>query len=770
MNDLPKDSIYSLLAENSPDLLWAKDLEGRFIFVNRAICEKLLIADGIEEPLGKTDLFFVHRQRALHPDNPNWHTFGELCVDSDQVVIKERKAQRFDEFGNVQGNFLYLDVYKAPLFDEQGVLIGTVGSGRVVTRERKQQQQLQQSEALFRSFAETSQDVFFRLDKTGSITYLSPASNVLLGANREKWHGRHYLSGIAHEDHALAGKAFSELLAGKDKESLILHTFDNNGTPVWMEIHATPYYKKEGVAGVQGIVRDISERKQYEEKLHLFNQRLIKMVEIRTQELFTNTQLLQNALNTVAAGIGIVNQGIFSYVNDTMERLTGYKAEELIGNQWEMLFTSPDRTNSVVEMSKRSDQEHVSQPVERRWRRKDDTFCNVLLSVQPIVNENQAPGDLLITAFDITAAKRAEREALQAYNELDQIYNVAIPLCLLSTTCRVVRVNQAFCHFLGLSEEDILGKTGEELWLCNHCHTARCYLKMFAEGAANIVEDIERTINGQEKICTVHAVPFKNTDGKLKGLVLSFLDISAQRKVQRDLEHTQKQLIQAEKLSAIGALTASITHEFNNPVCGIKNVLQRVLRKADMEEMESSLMQLALDECNRIEQMVRDLQNFSVPPTTEKVEFDLHTVLDSVALFLKKYLKQNKVSLNFTYTGELQVVGAKDQLKQVCLSLVIRSINSMPETGGSIILTTTRHADHIQLVIADDGQGLNAEEVMGLLDPLDSSCQGKKSGIAGLAMSQSIVRNHGGDVHVHATPGKGTVVKVLLPVEPLPKT
>ena len=767
MNDLPQDMIYRLLTENSPDLLWAKDLEGRYIFVNRAICEKLLVADGIEEPLGKTDLFFANRQRALYPDNPNWHTFGELCVDSDQIVIKERKAQRFDEFGNVQGEFLYLDVYKTPFLDEHGALIGTVGSGRIVTRERKQQQQLQQSEALFRSFAETSEDVFFRIDRTGRIIYLSPATNLLLGVKRELWHGRHYLSSIAHDDHALASKAFSELLAGKEKEGLVLHTFDKDGIPVWMEIHATPYYTKAGVAGVQGIVRDISERKQHEEKLHLFNQRLIRMVEIRTQELFANTQLLQNALNTVAAGIGIVSQGTFSYVNDTMEKLTGYTVEELIGRQWEMLFATPARSNVIGEVGKSNDQEEIKQPIERVWRRKDDTLCNVLLSVQPIVTENDAQGDLLFTAFDITAAKQSEREVLQAYNELDQIYNVAIPLCLLSTKCRVIRVNQAFCHFLGLSEEDILGKTGEELWLCNHCHTDKCYFRMFAAGATSIVEDVERTINGQEVICTVHAVPFKNTDGELKGIILTFLDISAQRKIQRDLDHTQKQLIQAEKLSAIGALTASITHEFNNPVCGIKNVLQRVLRKVELGEMDASLMRLALEECGRIEQMVRDLQNFSVPPTTEKVAFDLHKVLDSVALFLKKYLKQHKLSLNFAYSGELQVVGAKDQLKQVCLSLIIRSINGMPETGGSIILTTTRHTNHVQIIIADDGQGLNAEEVMGLFDPLDSSCPAKRGGGAGLAMSQSIVRNHGGDVQVQATLGKGTVVKVLLPVEPL---
>ena len=97
----------------------------------------------------------------------------------------------------------------------------------------------------------------------------------------------------------------------------------------------------------------------------------------------------------------------------------------------------------------------------------------------------------------------------------------------------------------------------------------------------------------------------------------------------------------------------------------------------------------------------------------------------------------------------------------------IRSINGMPETGGSIILSTAHHSDHVQFVIADDGQGLNAEEVMGFFDPLDSSCPAKRGGLAGLAMSQSIVRNHGGDVHVKATPGIGTVVKVLLPIKPL---
>ena len=133
-----------LMTDTMPDLLWAKDLDGRYIFANRAICEKLLNASDTDEPLGKTDLFFAERERQSHPEDPNWHTFGEICVNSDAVVLENEQAQRFDEFGNVKGEFLFLDVHKAPLYDESGKLIGTVGSGRIVTEEKAAQAKIQQ--------------------------------------------------------------------------------------------------------------------------------------------------------------------------------------------------------------------------------------------------------------------------------------------------------------------------------------------------------------------------------------------------------------------------------------------------------------------------------------------------------------------------------------------------------------------------------------------------------------------------------------------------
>lgn len=130
-------TMFRLMADNTEDFLWAKDLNNQYIFCNKTMCERLLMAESVEEPIGKSDIFFARRERDKYPENPEWHTFGEICADSDTITLKERKPTQFDEFGNVKGKFLYLDVHKAPIWDENGNLFGVVGTGRDVTMIRQ---------------------------------------------------------------------------------------------------------------------------------------------------------------------------------------------------------------------------------------------------------------------------------------------------------------------------------------------------------------------------------------------------------------------------------------------------------------------------------------------------------------------------------------------------------------------------------------------------------------------------------------------------------
>lgn len=83
--------LLELLTEHLPDMLWIKDIEGVYIYANKALCEGLLMAKNTSEPIGKNDVFFALRERESHKENPKWHTFGELCFNSDQIVIENNR-------------------------------------------------------------------------------------------------------------------------------------------------------------------------------------------------------------------------------------------------------------------------------------------------------------------------------------------------------------------------------------------------------------------------------------------------------------------------------------------------------------------------------------------------------------------------------------------------------------------------------------------------------------------------------------------------------
>lgn len=137
--------LLELLTEHLPDMLWIKDIEGVYIYANKALCEGLLMAKNTSEPIGKNDVFFALRERESHKENPKWHTFGELCFNSDQIVIENNRPMRFEEYGNVKGEMLYLEVFKAPFYDKKGNILGTVGAGRDITELKKTQKSLEEN-------------------------------------------------------------------------------------------------------------------------------------------------------------------------------------------------------------------------------------------------------------------------------------------------------------------------------------------------------------------------------------------------------------------------------------------------------------------------------------------------------------------------------------------------------------------------------------------------------------------------------------------------
>lgn len=138
------------ICDNVPDLIWAKDLQHRYIFSNKANNETLLFVKTPEEPIGKTHDDFIATDIASHPDNPHWYCFSDMCADSDATTLATGQPMRFQEYGLVRGERICLDVYKAPLHDANGVLIGTVGSARIITREQQLEAEAVKQNRLYR--------------------------------------------------------------------------------------------------------------------------------------------------------------------------------------------------------------------------------------------------------------------------------------------------------------------------------------------------------------------------------------------------------------------------------------------------------------------------------------------------------------------------------------------------------------------------------------------------------------------------------------------
>lgn len=268
--------VFRLVADNSPDMLWAKDLEDKYIFANRAICKNLLNAKNTEEPLGNTDLFFAQRERQKHPDNPEWHSFGEICKDSDQIVKKNLTPTRFDEAGNVKGKFLFLDVYKAPLFDNSNKLIGTVGSAREVTKEKEIEKILKDAQEKFQLISENSYDIIWIRDLNLKFKFVSPSCLRVKGFTVEEAMNQN-LDEILTPDSLetisilIEQEIQKDNLPGIDKKrtrTVVLREKCKNEKLIWTEtVLSFIRDENEIPIGILGITRDITKRKHTEDAL-----------------------------------------------------------------------------------------------------------------------------------------------------------------------------------------------------------------------------------------------------------------------------------------------------------------------------------------------------------------------------------------------------------------------------------------------------------------------------------------------------------------------
>lgn len=234
-----------------------------------------------------------------------------------------------------------------------------------------------------------------------------------------------------------------------------------------------------------------------------------------------------------------------------------------------------------------------------------------------------------------------------------------------------------------------------------------------------------------------------------------------------ELRNTYNQLVHSEKLAATGKLSAAIAHEFNNPIYGIRNVLEQLYEEVPLNETFKHLVSLSLRECNRIADLTKKLQDFFMPSSGVMTEINIHEIIDDITLLLRNRFIERNIALEKRFAPDLpnvKIIG--DQVKQVFLDIIQNAEEAIPmsATGGKITITTEKLAGRILIHINDTGIGISPEHVPVLFDPFFTTKRGIKGGGMGLSVSYGIIKKHGGTIHVTSEPGN-TTFTISIPIQ-----
>jgi nitrogen fixation negative regulator NifL len=471
--------------------------------------------------------------------------------------------------------------------------------------------------------------------------------------------------------------------------------------------------------------------------------------------------------------------GKIEYANQAFEEVTGYSREEAVGHTPSIL-RSGEHSQTFYETLWRTIL--AGQPFKTIFtnRKKNGDIYYEDRAITPLKDDQGQITHFISSGRDITERLQTQQalKEQEAFNR-SVLNSLTGHIAVLDRQGKIVAANWAWDDFAlanGATELELVGVGLNYLEICRRTEGAEsAQAQHCLEGLQAVMDgripsfDIEYPCHSptEERWFLMRVVPLASQGG---GLVVSHIDITGVKRLER-------RLIQSEKLSALGRLTASIAHEINNPlqsVQGCLTLVQEELQGQQRQEKLDRYLGIVKKEIDRISGIVRQMRDYYRPVNESTGLIDVHQVLQSVLDLSAKQLQHSEVFVSLEW-GEIPPIWANpNHLKQVFLNLLLNALDAMP-AGGVLRLQTSLHSPSasagdamVLIAFADSGVGMPADLLNRLFEPFFTT-KPHGSGL-GLSISYNIIETHGGQITVGSKEGEGTVVTVLLPLRPPSKT
>lgn len=664
----------------------------------------------------------------VHPDDM------EKTAAAITEVLKESRSTRSVEFRALHkdGTWRILEAVGTNLIDDP-VIAGIVVNSRDITERKQTEEALRITQFCLDQAAES----VFWIDADARFFYVNEAACRSLGYTRDEL----LTMAIYDIDPKYPEEAWPDhWQETKARGSVTLESrhCDKSGREFPVELTVN-YLEFGGREFSCAFARDITERKQTEEALRLAQ--------------FT----INNAPDMVSY---IARDGRILFVNDSTCRHLGYSRQDMLAMKvWDIdLAASKEKWPGIWEDIR----EKGSLTVESRQRAKDGR----VMPTELIIIFLEFRGMQYVCGFSRDISERKHMEAALRQSERDYrnlFENANDSILIFETETEVIlEANKKACETYGFSREEFIGLS------------LKLLTKDVKRGEQQIRELIETGYT--KNFETIHfrkdGTPVNILGG---GSLIEYRGKPAVMAIARDItdvKKLQQQLIQADKLAALGQMIAGVAHELNNPLTSVIGFTQLILMDSSLDEQIRENLEIVRHEAERTRKIVQNLLSFSRQHKPSRTEVNINELLNS-ALDLRAYeMSVNNISVHRNYGLLPNVLADEHQMHQVFLNIIINAEHAMhsQHLGGTLTLATafekSASGNTVKIIIEDDGPGITAEHLDRLFDPFFTTKPvGKGTGL-GLSISYGIIKEHGGSIRAESRLGQGARFIIELPMRP----
>ena len=731
---------YRTLVEESFDGIFVQK-GSKIIFTNQRLNEMLGYEEG--ELLGLDHWLVYHPDyQKLTRERAQARMQGEMVPSQYEVKLQRKDGSWF--YGEINARVISFE-------GEPGVQVWV----KDITERKHAEEALKESEERYRTLFEGSRDAVYITTREGKFIDANQSTLDLFGYTREEMRRLK-----AHKLYAdpLNSRTFQKEVEQKgfvrDYE-VKLHKKD--GTEMDCLFTVSVRRANDGsILGYYGIIRDITESKRAEKSLR------------------ESEQKYKTILKSIEEGYFEVDiAGNFTFVNDSMCKILGYSQDELIGMN-NRKYMDEDNARKVYQGFNKVYKTGIpSKVLDWELIRKDETKRFVEISVSLIRDSEGHRIGFRGILRDVTEKKKIEAELIQTRNFLQNIFDSSIDgITTTDLHGNVMFTSPRVKNILGYEQNEIIGKKIHFLY-SNGIEDAKTIMKELTEKGELRNHEMKLIRKDGELIdINLSASLLMDERGEVIGTIGIYRDITEKKKL-------EAQLLQAQKMEAIGILAGGVAHDFNNILQTIRGHTDLAMMKLDeTDPLYRDLKQIDLS-AGRAASLTRQLLLFSRRQQMEFTPINLNTMVENLLKMLHRLIGED-ISIKTELDPELWTVQADaGTIEQVIMNLTVNARDAMPEGGEITVKTENVHVDKkycktytyarpgkfVCLMIEDTGVGMDKETIQHIFDPFFSTKgPGKGTGL-GLSVVYGIVKQHEGWINVYSDsePGQGSTLKVYLP-------